>query len=227
MESSFHGAAIAYMNQQESAPLRQTRISIMQKLIAILALGGLLASPAIAGEIKKPRLVAGGMNLSQSAEQAELFNSGDFSAGAIADAPLSSDKAPDRMVMGGYAAYAFRDLQISSSLKGDSLGSIADFGASYHGEVLGVNGVTSLRLGYEWNKPLAFSPNATQLGMSAYSEGNDPTRSAADMSLTLSFTHDITPSFSLGGFAAATRTDEEGQQPANDLRFGAGLGLKF
>lgn len=193
----------------------------------LLALCGLAVTPAFAGEVARPRLVVGGMNLSQPEIRNEMFSAGGFSAGVVSDT-ATADRGGDRLAVGGYAAYAFSDLQLSSSLKGDADMSAADFGASYTGGVLGFEGIAAFRLGYEWGgTPQAFSINPAQIGLSAFNGAYDPTRTLGDLSLTLSFSHDITPGVSLGGFAAASRAGEEGQPAESSLRFGAGLGLKF
>lgn len=198
------------------------RERVMLKRFAIVVASILVAAPAVAGDVARPRLVAGGMDLSQPELRTELFANGAFSAGAASDAS-SADHG--RMALGGYAAYAFRDLNLSSSFKGDTFMSAADFSASYLGGIMGVDGVAAMKLGYQWGKQ-AFSVNPAQAGRSAFTGGYDPSRPVGDLSLTLSFTHDVTPSLSLGGFAAATRKDDE-QQTESSLRFGAGVGYKF
>ncbi|MGE5477495.1 MAG: hypothetical protein ACM3Q1_12620 [Bacteroidales bacterium] len=182
----------------------------------------LAALPAWAEEAR-PRLVAGGMNLAQQDFRVELYaaKSG-FSAGAASD-QASAERG--RMALGGYAAYAFQDLKLSSSFKGGSDLSVADFSAAYTG--FGADSIAAFRLGYEWGTTQAFSVNPAQAGLSAFSGAYDPNRSVGDLSMTLSFTHDVTPSFSLGGFAAASRKDDERSAPENSLRVGAGLGYRF
>ncbi|MBC7905627.1 MAG: hypothetical protein H7Y60_02635 [Rhodospirillaceae bacterium] len=197
----------------------------MLKRFAFVVSCILVAAPAVAGEAARPRLVAGGMDLSQPELRTELFTKGAFSAGAVADS-TPTEHGRERMALGGYAAYAFRDLKFSSSLKGDSVASSADFSASYLGGVMGVDGIASAKLGYQWGKQQAFSVNPAQAGLSAFSGSYDPSRPVGDLSLTLSFTHDVTPSLSLGGFAAATRKDDD-REPESGLRFGAGVGYKF
>lgn len=198
----------------------------MLKRSALLLSCLLAATPALAGEPARPRLVVGGMDLSQPEVRTELFSKGAFSAGSVSDGS-GGDRGRERMALGGYAAYAFRDLQLSSSLKGDASTSMADLGAAYMGGVMGIEGVAALRLGYEWGRPQAFSVNPAQAGLSAFTRGYDPTRPMGDLSLTLSFTHDVTPSLSLGGFAAANRKDDDRDGSETGLRFGAGLGYKF
>lgn len=204
----------------------------MVKRLAFLISCMLVSAPAVAGEAERPRLVVGGMNLSQSDVRTELFATSGFTAGAVsAFTPGAAASNPvetgrDRMALGGYAAYAFRDLQLSSAVMGDGTASSADFSAAYMGGVMGVNGVASVTLGYEWGKGQAFSVNPAQAGLTAFSGAYDPAHSLNDVSLTLSFTHDVTPSLSLGGFAAANRKDGEGEA-VRDLHFGAGVGYKF
>jgi hypothetical protein len=199
------------------------RERIMLKRFAIVVASILVTAPAVAGDAARPRLVAGGMDLSQPELRTELFAKGAFSAGAASDA---SSAEHGRMALGGYAAYAFRDLNLSSSFKGDSFVSTADFSAAYMGGIMGVDGVAAVKLGYQWGKQQAFSVNPAQAGLSAFTGGYDPSRPVGDLSLTLSFTHDVTPSLSLGGFAAATRKDDE-REAESGLRFGAGVGYKF
>lgn len=197
----------------------------MLKRFAFVVSCILAAAPAVAGEAGRPRLVAGGMDMSQPEQRTELFATGGFAAGAVSDT-TPTEHGRERMALGGYAAYAFRDLNLSTSFKGDSFASAADFSASYLGGIMGVDGIASVKLGYEWGKQQAFSVNPAQAGLSAFSNTYDAGQSVGDLSLTLSFTHDVTPSLSLGGFAAATRKDDE-RAPESGLRFGAGVGYKF
>lgn len=184
----------------------------------------LAAAPAIAEEAR-PRLVVGGMTVAQPDVTTELYAVGGFSAGAVSDAG-GAERSHDRMALGGYAAYAFQDLKLSSSLKGDAGLSAANFSAAYTG--FGADSVAAFRLGYEWGKTQAFSVNPAQAGLPAFTNGYDSSRSVGDLSLTLSFSRDVTPSLSFGGFAAATRKDDTvSGAPENGLHFGAGLGVKF
>ncbi|MBX9634431.1 MAG: hypothetical protein K2X44_05555 [Magnetospirillum sp.] len=201
------------------------RERVMLKRFAFVVTCILVAAPAVAGESARPRLVAGGMDLSQPETRAELFSKGSFSAGAVSDS-TPTEHGRERMALGGYAAYAFRDMNLSSSLKGDSFASAADLSASYLGGIMGVDGVASVKLGYQWGRQQAFSVNPAQAGRSAFSGGYDVGQPMGDLSLTFSFTHDVTPSLSLGGFAAATRKDDE-REVEPGLRFGAGVGYKF
>ena len=75
-----------------------------------------------------------------------------------------------------------------------------------------------------WIDPLAqtFSLNASQPGLAGY-EGYRP---AGDLSLSLSWSRDITPALSLGGVAAATRPMSTETEHGGFL-LGAGLGYRF
>lgn len=195
----------------------------MMKAVAVLTVCVVAAVPAWAGDATspRPRLVTGSITpgLASPESRSELFATGGFSVGTLSG-PSSTPDQP--LAVGGYAAYSFDALRLSSSLKGDRLGSGADLTAAYSGAVLGIDGVTALTLGYEWARPLAFSPNPVQGGLA----GTDILRPMGDLSLSLSFTHDIGASLSVGGFAAATRTEEDDSATAG-FRLGAGFGVRF
>jgi hypothetical protein len=180
------------------------------------------ASSAVRAEDERPRLVAGGMTLAGSELRTELYGAKGFSAGTVSD---GAGVERGRMALGGYVAYAFQDVRLFSSLRGDRDSTVADFSAAYAG--FGADSVAAFRLGYELGRAQAFSVNPAQAGLSAFTGGYDPGRPVGDLSLTLSFTHDVTPSLSLGGFAAASRTEGEQTPPENSLRIGAGVGYKF
>ena len=213
------GAPGLYESTQDVA---LSLIGIMLKHSALTLLCLFAAAPAWA-DGTRPRLVVGGMNLGQPDVQVELVNTkSGFSAGAVSD---GAGAERGRMALGGYAAYVFHDVTLTSSLRGDRDIAIADFSAAYAG--FGPDSKAAFRLGYELGRTQAFSVNPAQAGLSAFSSGYEPGRVVGDLSLTLSFTHEITPSLSLGGFAAASRTEEEHAIPENSLRFGAGLGYRF
>lgn len=183
----------------------------------------LIAAIPAAAEEARTRLVVGGLNLKGTDMRIELTGDhGGFSAGAVSG---DVNAESGRMALGGYAAYAFDDVHLSSSLRGDQDRTVADFSAAYAG--FGPDSVAAFRLGYEMGRAQAFSINPAQAGLNVFGGDYDPSGSMADLSLTLSFTHDVTPSLSLGGFAAASRQDGEHSAPEKDLRFGAGLGYKF
>lgn len=186
----------------------------------------LVAAPALAEDAgqTRPRLVGGGIDLLKAdftrgaglgESQAELFGKGGFSAGAVS--------GPERMSLGGYTSYMFNDLRLSSSLRNESMGQSADLSAAFAGAFMGLDGTAALRLGYEWGGGGSFSPNPAQMGVNAF----DGYRPGSDLSLSLSLTHDVTPGFSFGGFAAANRGDQETERAQSGFSLGAGLGLKF
>lgn len=186
------------------------------------------AMPAWAGDAVRPRLVPGGSGVALPAfggdSKAEVYSTGGFSLGAVS-APIGGVAAAatgEGMAVGGYASYGTEWLNLSSSLKsGGGLGS-ADLTASRPVSSLGVDGIAALSLGYQWTQVGGFSLNPAQMGVSPDAWGQ-----ANDLSLSLSFTHDVTPSFSMGGFAAASRGEDAASQPNSGLHFGAGLELKF
>lgn len=190
------------------------------KAFAVLGLVMLAACPAFAGD--KPRLVTGSVAPGQPVlaapdNRAELFATGGFSLGAVSGA-AGGDPAPR---MGGYAAYSLDAMRLSSSIRGDGGGAMADVSAAYAGGVMGIDGTAALTLGLERARPLAFSPNPMQTGLIGAE-----TRPTEDLSLSLSFTHALSPAMSLGGFAAATRSEED-DTVHSGFRLGAGLGVKF
>lgn len=188
---------------------------------SLLTVACLLAAPSGWAEEVRPRLVVGGMTLAQPELRTELYAAKNgFSAGAASE-PATADR---RMALGGYTAYAFHDFKLSTSLKGAADSSVADFSAAYTGFT---DSTAALRLGYEWGATQAFSVNPAQAGLSAFTGGYDSNRPVGDLSMTLSFTHDVTPSLSFGGFAAATRSKDDERTPENGLRFGAGVGYRF
>ncbi len=207
----------------------------MIRLVALSALCAVLATPAWAGDgaEPRPRLVTGGLNLSQpdhgllpaANATLPLYSTGGFSVGTLA--PSVTGEAGDRMVLGGYAAYAFRDFQFSSSLSDTGRdGRSADFSAAYTGGVGGVDGIASVRLGYDWGRAQAFSLNPAQMGNTAFGGYGGGRQSGGDLSLSFSFMHDVTPALSFGGFAAATKSDSDHEKDSG-VSFGAGLGYRF
>lgn len=189
------------------------------KALWVIGVCLIAASPAWAAEQPRPRLVTGSVALlpSAAATRGELFATGGFSLGSVV-APVAH---ADTTATGAYAAYTFDTLRLSSSLKGDGAASMADLTAAYSGALMGLDGTAALSLGYEWARPSAFSLNPVHNPLMG-----DFARSANDLSLSLSFTHAVNPSLSLGGFAAATRTEED-QAATAGFRLGAGLGWRF
>lgn len=191
------------------------------KAFAVIGLVMLAAFPAFAGD--KPRLVTGSLAAGQpplaaTELRAEMFSTGGFSLGAVTSQTATPSEPPR---LGGYAAYSFDAMRLSSSIKGDGTGTGADLTASYAGPVMGMDATAALTLGYERARPLAFSPNPMQTGLIGAE-----TRPSDDLSVSLSFTHSVSPAMSLGGFAAATRSDED-ESSHSGFKLGAGLGVKF
>ena len=189
----------------------------MYRFCAALCL--LVAAPAFAGEVAGPsHLTVGGYDLGMAERRSEVLEDGGLSLGAVT-------ATPGRLASGGYLAYALRDYTLSSSLAGDTAGNSAGLSAAYSGSLLGAQGIAALRLGYDWTRPVPFSPNASQPGSSLL----DVPRSGP--SLSLSWSHDVTPGLSLGGFATAGRLQPNGPvapfDDSPDFRVGAGFGVKF
>lgn len=189
----------------------------------------LIAAPAWGQDGVRPRLVpgGGGLGLPGLADEGKtaLLSAGGFSLGTLAVPTLpvaAARSAIDGLALGGYAAYSADWLRLSSSLTGGNGVGAADMTAAQAVAPWGFDGVAALSLGYQWTQANAFSLNPAQMGVSASNLGQ-----ASDLSLSLSFTHDVTPSFALGGFAAASHGEEDGREPNNGIHFGAGLELKF
>lgn len=195
----------------------------MRRVLSCVLLALLASAPAIAGE--RPRLVAGGLTPRTDTARfggtdatAEVYATGGLRVGALVDSTPSGGSAPDRMAFGGYAGYALDGFGIASSLKGDATASAAELAASYAAGV----GTTAVTLGYEWaGRPSAFSLNP--LAPAA----QDPMRPLSDLSLSVSYSHDLSSSVSLGGFAAASRSEYEDRTTQQGFRLGAGFGLRF
>ncbi len=185
------------------------------------AKGGSVESPHKAKTESSPRLVSGGASLARlpfsgmSGEADPALAIGHFSAGTLPSA--TSERG-----FGAYAGYSIGKLYISSALQGDNAISAAELSAAYVGQVFGIKGTTALHVGYEWEGLGVFSPNPTQAAITA-----DPGRPAGDLSLGLSFTHDLSSDFTLGGFAMATRGIESSGEDEPAVRVGAGVGYRF
>lgn len=194
----------------------------------ILAVSCLVvAAPAFAGDAP-PRLVTGGGlparmdggRFSGPDAKAELYANGGLRLGALLDStPADEGEGADRMAMGGYAAYHLDSFSFGSSLRGDSTASAADMTAAY---ALG-DATAALSLGYQW----AGRPGTFSIRPVGAVGGLDGATSLNDLSVSLSFTHDVTPSFSLGGFAGAVRSEYEDRTTDHGFRLGAGLGYRF
>lgn len=192
------------------------RASIVALVLAASALGS--AVPAAAAD--RPRLVLGGLG---NEVRTDLHTLGAARIGAVAEATSAMMlSGRDRLALGGYVAYDLNDYRFTSSLRGGEGSMTADLSASTATPVLGVAGVTQLRLGADWTRPQAFSLNASQPALAGF-DGYGP---SGDLSLSLSWTRDITPGLSLGGVAAATRPLSTVSETGGFV-LGAGLGYRF
>jgi hypothetical protein len=199
------------------------------------------AAPAMAVDVGG-RLVAGGASGLRietptpivTETRNPLLTSGGFSLGTVATPtassatlalPFSSDHG--NLAVGGYVAYGLNDTTLSSSLSRAGSATRADIAAAYAGSLLGVDGVAALKLGAAWAHPQGFSPNPMQPA-SAFA---DPYRASADVNLSLSLTHQVTPSLSLGGVAEASRPNwlesSGGAGTTPGFMLGAGMGYRF
>lgn len=139
----------------------------------------------------------------------------------------AGDDVRPRLVTGGFGSYPLLvgegwSLGTWSSAPGRG-GERMALGGYAALAVQETGGIASLRLGYDWNSGQTFSLNPLHGGLSVW----DNDGAGRDMSVMFGYSHDLTPAFSLGGFAGAVRGDQENAQPATNLHFGAGLGLKF
>lgn len=202
-------------------------------LFAVLALPLWAAGPADSAELSPAaRLVPGGA-MSGDAPLAvpgetrqPLASSGRFSVGALsapaptrAGSPMPPGLAGTSLAVGGYVAYGGANAQLSSSLRSSGPASAADIAASWRGGLLGADSLASLSLGVSRTDWSMVSPNSQYPGFVQA----DPFRAANDYNMSFSLTHQVSPSFSVGGVAAANRGGESG----GGLSLGAGLGYRF
>lgn len=214
----------------------------MRKTLAFL-MCSLTAMPAFAGEDGgvQPRLVPGGLDLIQGDKRVELLASKGLSIGAVS--PLNSTLpsassnlliprtanlplgGAQKLAAGGYVAYSFQDMALSSALRTRESTASADLSALYSPSSLGIPGTAALTLGYDWPRSSTFSLNTHAPGQDLL----DPLPHGT--SLSLSWNQAITPSFYLGGFASAIHAlpapDDLSSNTGNDFRLGASLGVKF
>lgn len=195
------------------------------------------ATAASAGQ-DRPRLVVGGFDRGQAEAlplggelRTGLLARGAWTIGALTDtAPVPSALAlplaggGDRLALGSFVAYDISDYRLSSSLRGDADALSADLSAAYAGSVMGFDSIAAVRLGADWSRSAAFSLNPLQPGGAAY----DAYRPAGDLSLSLSWSHEVTPSLNLSGIAAASRPmAAERRADTGGFMLGAGLGYRF
>ncbi|MGE5545751.1 MAG: hypothetical protein ACM33T_02555 [Solirubrobacterales bacterium] len=192
----------------------------------VVAIGLLAAASAQAGEAR-PRLVTGGMPAftpqamvtAAGDAKANLFTSHGLTLGALLNAPPSAG-ADGGPASGAFATYAIDSFAFTTALKVGAAGNAGEASAVYASEL----GRAALSLGYEWTgRPAAFSLNPWQPSLMA--EGLRPANDTA--TLALSFTRDVTPSLSVGGFAAAVRSEYDDRPTEQGFRLGAALGYRF
>lgn len=202
-------------------------------LFAVLALPLWAAGPADSAELSPAaRLVPGGATWGEAPLAAPgetrlpLASSGKLSAGALSapaparpGSPVPPGLSGSPLAVGGYVAYGGANTQLSSSLRSSGQISAADIAASWRGGLLGADSLASFSLGVSRTDWSQVSPNSQY---PAFIQA-DPFRAANDYNMSFSLTHQVSPSFSVGGVAAATRNGETGA----GLTLGAGLGYRF
>lgn len=226
-----------------SLRMRPQKPNVMRKTLACLLLT-LTSLPAFAGQdgSAQPRLVPGGLDLIQGDKRVELLNTQQgLSIGAVS--PLTSALpsassallvpstasmplgGAQKLAAGGYVAYSFQDMALSSAVRTRESAASADLSALYSPSSLGIPGTAALTLGYDWPRSSTFSLNTHAPGQDML----DPLPHGT--SLSLSWNQSITPSLYLGGFASAIHTlpapDDLSGYNGNAFRLGASLGVKF
>ncbi|MBI3445850.1 MAG: hypothetical protein HY055_10950 [Magnetospirillum sp.] len=200
-------------------------------LSTLIALPLLAAGGADSAELNAPsRLVPGGIGTRPDMTgtgfgetRIPLTSTGNFSLGAVSDntranaLPFATPRGA--LAVGGYVAYGIGAARLSSSLKSDGANRSADLSATYGGALLGTDSVAAFSLGVRRADNTSFSPNAQQLGASF----TDPYHPASDINMSLSLIHQVSPAFSVGGVAAASRPSAS----ESGLMLGAGLGYRF
>lgn len=206
-------------------------------LSAVLALPLWAAGAADSAELSTtPRLVPGGGTVRADAPaftpgetRLPLVSSGKLSAGAVSapstgmnGSPLPFGLPGAPLAVGGYVAYGNGSAQLSSSLRSDGITSGAHVSASW-----GNDSKAAVSLGVNRSEWSRISPNSQHPTLSLA----DPYRGGAngggsDVNMSLSLTHQVSPSFSVGGVAGANRASGT-DNPGTDLSVGAGLGYRF
>lgn len=207
---------------------------------ACLLVASLWAGQAMATDMGTARLVPGGASYIAPPQRLDmgqysnpLLSSGQFSLGTIADAPAAPlSRARGNLAVGGYMAYGLGgDGRLSSSLRSNGSVTSADISAAYTGSLLGTDGVAMVKLGTAWSKPLGFSPNSQGFSPNPLQPGaalSDPfMRAGNDINLSVSLMRQVTPSFSVGGMAEATRSGGADLASPPGFMLGASLGYRF
>lgn len=211
-------------------------------LSAVLALPLWAAGAADSAELSTtPRLVPGGGAVRAEAPafslgetRLPLVSSGKLSAGAVSapstgmtGSPLPFGIPGSPLAVGGYVAYGTGSAQLSSSLRSDGVTSGANVSASWGNE-----SKAALSLGVNRSEWSRISPNSQHPTLSLADpyrggpNGGGPNGGGSDVNMSLSLTHQVSPSFSVGGVAGANRASGT-DNPGTDLSVGAGLGYRF
>lgn len=226
----------------------------MRKIVPLM-IGLTVALPALAIElgaieaeaaedgVARPRLVPGGVDLMQGDKRNEIVSAKGISIGTMT--PLTTMTSPlalaaplmtpqtalsqplgsEKLAAGGYVAYSFDSMALSSSLRTRNTTASADVSALYSAAAVGLPGTAALTLGYDLQRSSTFSLNTHAPGLDTY----DPSPHGA--SLSLSWNNAITPSLYLGGYASAIHAtpapDDISSYNGNAFRLGASLGVKF
>ncbi|CUW37306.1 conserved exported protein of unknown function [Magnetospirillum sp. XM-1] len=202
-------------------------------LSAVLALPLWAAGVADSAELSPTaRLVPGGGAVPSDAPAVSLgetrlplVSAGKLSAGAVSApsrSPLPFGQPGSPLAVGGYVAYGNGPAQLSSSLRSDGTTSGANVSASW-----GNDSRAALSLGVNRTDWSRISPNSQHPALTLA----DPYRSipnggGSEVNMSLSLTHQVSPSFSVGGMAGANRTGGS-ESPGTGLSVGAGLGYRF
>lgn len=192
--------------------------------LATILAASLAAASAAASE--RPRLVPGGSGIDAGkglhaapAASADLFVINGFKLGALVDVQPGRESAGNRTEVGGFASYTMESFTLGSALRSGDEHAAADISASYAADF----GTAAITLGYGWSGGLSsFTPSGSPGGQML-----DMIAPTSDLSLSLSFTHDLVSDVHVGGFAAASRSQYEDRSTAQGFRVGATLGWRF
>lgn len=214
-----------------------SRLSAIVGLVPALLLGA--ATAGAAEYASGARLVPGGAGLTPEAwaapaaageSRTPLVQSGHWSVGSVSAPsaaassanPLPFGRAGAPLAAGGYVAWGGNEARLSSSVKGGAEGRGLDLSATVNGGAFGLGGSSaSLSLGLSRRDLGGISPNPNQPGLALTTPG----RTVGDVNMSLNLFHQVTPSFTVGGMAAAGRGESE--KDGTGLMVGAGLGYKF
>lgn len=195
-------------------------LRMIRRFLIALILSLPPSAAALAGD--GPRLASGGIDVTADLLHPErrlpVFASSGFSVGGVVQP--GSEGTREGLAVGGYASYTDKAVNLSSSLRREAGMLSADVTAAYD---TGIDSVAAVSLGYDRLRPSGFSVNPATAGLAGIDSA-----AADDLSLSLTWRQSLTPNLSLGGFAAAIRSEDGGdEETARIFRLGAGLGYKF